>query len=244
MAVSFFGSAMMSDDLAETYALVKAARSPEYNRRIAAHEAGGHAFVARALGSSVSFVTIIPDGRTEGRCVRQGAPTASLNLLDEQEQKPAATTEEIVNICTQIGPLEIGAPRVEIAEESARAIVMITELVAGGTCESVLYPDHEPLPAEHDAIEALAIASVVSSSPAALLTYCRAEAEALIRANIDIVESLTDSVVAEGALSGSRVDSIIAACIARRSLDAEVERRKAWRDITARASSFEAVRCG
>jgi hypothetical protein len=234
----------MITDLAETYAAVKTTRSPEYNRRIAAHEIGGHAFVARALGTSVDFVTIIPDGEFAGRCVRRGAPSASLNLLDEWKQKPVATTEEIVNVCAQIGPLEIGAPRVETAEEIARAMVLITELVAGRVCERVLFPDHSPLPAEHDVIEAMAIASVVSASPAALVTYCEAEAGALIQGNLSVVSALTDALVEKGTLVGDEVDQIISATLAAETLAAEHERRKRWHDVIASASTFKAEHHG
>ena len=47
-------------------------RTPEMNRRIAAHEVGGHGFLARVLGNSVLYCTILPGGGFEGRCVRAG----------------------------------------------------------------------------------------------------------------------------------------------------------------------------
>jgi hypothetical protein len=55
----------MNDQLDATYAVVKAGRSAEYNRRVASHEVG-HCLTSRALGSSVDFVTIIPDRQFSG----------------------------------------------------------------------------------------------------------------------------------------------------------------------------------
>jgi hypothetical protein len=238
-------SAMIAD-LAETYAAVKAARSPEYNRRCAAHECG-HAIVGRALGSVIELVTIVPDGEYAGKCVRRGAPSRSLNLLDEQkvrEQTPTAlATADIVAVCAQIGAPELGAPRVDLAEEITRSQTNIIECLAGSVAERVMFPDLPPLPAEHDRAEARALASVVCASPTAIdamLAYADAEAKALIEANLDIVEALTDALVAEGTLSGDEVDVIISACVARRSLAAEHERRRRWRDVVAGASSFKA----
>jgi hypothetical protein len=229
----------------ETYAAVKAARSPEYNRRCAAHECG-HAIVGRALGSFIELVTIVPDGEYAGKCVRRGAPSTSLNLLDVQklkEQMPTAlTTAGIVEICAKIGAPELGAPRVDIAEEITRSQTAIIECLAGTVGERVMFPDLLPLPAEHDRIEARALADVICTSPLpvdSLLAYAEAEAEALIRNNRDIVAALTDALVEKGTLSGDEVDAIIAACVARRSLAAEYERRRRWAGVVASASSFE-----
>jgi hypothetical protein len=123
------------------YATVKAARSPEYNRRIATHEIG-HCYVSRAVGSFVDFVTIVPDGMFAGRCVRRGAPSPSLGFVDENaavEAEPITeqtgpTTDDIVSVCAKIGPPRLGKPRITLAQEMTRAIVMVTELVAGRVC--------------------------------------------------------------------------------------------------------------
>jgi hypothetical protein len=233
-------------DLVETYAAVKAARSPEYNRRCAAHECG-HAIVGRALGSFIELVTIVPDGEYAGKCVRRGAPSRSLNLLDQQkvrEQTPTAlTTMDILDICAKIGTPEVGTPRVDLAEEITRSQTNIIECLAGTVGERVMFPDLPPLPAEHDRAEAGALASVICASPLAvdsLLTYAEAEAEALIRNNRDIVEAATDALVEKGTLSGDEVDAIISDCVARRSLAAEHERRRRWAGVIAGACRFHA----
>jgi hypothetical protein len=240
---------MNADQLDDSYAAVKAARSPEYNRRCAAHEIG-HAIVGRALGSIIEMVTIVPHGEFAGRCVRRGAPSVSLNLLNEQEAEAATTvkmptTADLVAVCANIGAPEVGTPRVDLAEEITRAQTHIIELIAGSACESEMFPDLPPLPAEHDRREARALASVICASPAAvdaLLVYCEAEAEALIRNNIDGVEALTAALVAEGTLSGDQVDEIIADCVARRSLAAEYERRRRWKSAIANAKEIEKYR--
>jgi hypothetical protein len=232
-------------NLAETYAAVKAARSPEYNRRCAAHESG-HAICGRALGSVIEFVTIVPHAGFAGRCVRSGAPSTSLNLLDEQklkEQAPALTTVDILDICAKIGAPELGSPRVDLAEEITRSQTNIIECLGGAAGEVVMYPDLPPLPAEHDRAEARAFAGVICASPAAvdaLLAYAKAEAEALIRDNRDIVEAMTDALVEKGTLSGDEVDAIIAAGVARRSMAAEFQRRHYWRAVVANAERFQA----
>jgi hypothetical protein len=221
----------------DLYLAVKAARSAEYNRRVCAHEIG-HAYVARACGSFVEFVTAVPHGDFAGRCVRRGAPSSSLNLVDER--KPAPTTEQIVDICEAIGPLEIGTPRVKCAEEITRAQTMIIELVAGNVCERVFFPDHEPLPAEHDLAEARALASVTCASPSALLRFAELEAETLIRAHLSVVTALIDDLIERGTLTGDEVDWIISAAVA---LETERCRRADWRARELAANSFQ-IECG
>jgi hypothetical protein len=240
---------MNADHHNEAYAAVKAARSPEYNRRCAVHEAS-HAVLGRAMGSFIELVTIVPSGSYAGRCVRRGAPSAaqaSLNLLDEQKVKdnsPAApTTADLVAVCAHIGAPEVGTPRVDLAEEITRAQTFMIELVAGSVGERVMFPDMPQLPAEHDRAEARALASVVCAMPSAidaLLAYAEAEAEALIRANLDIVEALADALVAKGTLSGgAEVDEVIATCVARRALAKERERRRRWQAICISAGAFK-----
>ncbi len=225
----------------DLYVAVKATRLAEYNRRCAYHEIG-HAYVARACGSLVEFVTIVPHGVFAGRCVRRGAPSSSLNLADERKLPPIApTTEQIVSICAAIGAPEIGAPRVECAEEITRAMIMVTELVAGRVCEKVLFPDHEPLPAEHDLIEARALASVVCASPGAveaLLTYAMAEAEALIRAHFAAVSALVDALVEKGTLTGRQVDEIISGAVAAEMVASERAERRQWQVRVNNAAKF------
>jgi hypothetical protein len=232
----------------DLYDAVKATRSPEYNRRIASHEIA-HAYVGRALGTSVDFVTIVPSGGYAGRCVRRGAPSSQLNLVDERKLAPTPapttepTTQQVINICTAIGAPEIGMARVECAEEIMRAQIVVTELVAGRVAEKVFFPDHEPLPAEHDLLEARAFASVCASPGAAvdaLLRYAEAEAETLIRAHLPVVAALIDQLVEHGTLSGEQVDEIISGAIAAEIFSAEHQRRRKWDEALKGAANFAA----
>jgi hypothetical protein len=235
---------MNADD--ETYAAVKAARSPELNRRCAAHESS-HAVLGRAFGSLIELVTIVPDDVFAGRCVRRGAPSTSLNLLNDQKVEAAttikmATTTDLIEVCERIGAPELGTPRVGLAEEITRAQTHVIELLGGSVGERVMFPDLPPLPAEHDRIEARALAYVVCASPAAvdaLLAYCEAEAEALIRANIGIVSALTDALLEKGTLVGEEVDQIISATVAAEMLAAEQARRRQWQQRARNAAQFK-----
>lgn len=235
------------------YHVVKASRSPELNRRIAAHEIG-HAYAARALGSFVEFVTITPFGRYAGRCVRRGAPSpSSLAFLDENATKrvdpvaDASSTAKIVSMCAGIGAPAIGVARVEFAEETVRAWVMIVELVAASVCERVMFPDLPVLGAEHDIIEARALASVICStahSIDALLAFAEAEAEGLIRIHMGAVEALIEALVEQGTLSGEQVDQIISRGIANENVAAERARRQHWAQEMERAKRFREMNHG
>jgi hypothetical protein len=229
------------------YATIKGARSPEYNRRIATHEIG-HCYISRAVGSFVDFVTIVPNGVFAGRCVRRGAPSPSLAFVDERaaevepiREQAAPTTDDIISICAKIGAPKLGQPRVAMADEITRAIVMVTELVAGRVCERNFYPDHDPLPAEHDYIEARALASVVCAAPSAVdafIRFAEAEAEALIRAHLGVVTELVDALVEHGTLSGEQVDRIISNAVAGEMVADENARREQWRRCLKGAGTF------
>jgi hypothetical protein len=235
-----------ADQHDEAYARVKSSRSLEYSRRCAAHEIG-HAVVGRAMGSVIELVTIVPDGVFAGRCVRRGAPSTSLNLLNEQKSEAAParrklSTADLVAVCAHIGAPEMGTPRVDLAEEITRAQVNIIELLAGTVCERIIFPDLPPLPAEHDRMEARALASVVCVSPLsidALLAYAEAEAEALIRGNLGAVSALTNALVEKGTLLGEEVDQIISATIATETLAAEQARRLQWQLRAENAANFK-----
>ncbi len=217
-------------------------RSPEYNRRVASHEVG-HCFLARALGSTVSFVTIIPGDGFEGRCVRTGYRPSSLNLLDES---PAPTTDQIVAVCARLEKLtpEIGTARVESSEYYVRAQVAAIELVGGRVAEQILHPNNAPLPAEHDQIEARAFAAVACAAPqaaSALLAYAEAEAAALLSAHLGVVTALVDAVVERGFLTGDEVDQVIMRAMAAETLAVERQRRRDWQERQASAAAFVAA---
>lgn len=221
-----------------------AGRTTESNHRIAGHEIG-HAFLARALGSIVHFVTIIPHGDFAGRCVRSGPPS-SLGLLDES---PVSTDEvvDVLDVCARLERLtpEIGSSRIIDADGLVRAQVACVELVAGRVAEQVLFPDLPPLNASHDCVEAAAfarVAVVAQAAAADLIRYAEAEAAALIRENLDIVLALVAAILERGILSGDEVDAIIAQAVAARAAESERQRRAEWRRAEQSAKAFDAFR--
>jgi len=86
-------------------------RTSERNRLIAGHEIG-HAFLARALGSTVHSCSIIPGDGFEGRVIRSGK-----SQLDFTEY-PRAGTEEVLDGCERLERLapEVGSGRVGTAK--------------------------------------------------------------------------------------------------------------------------------
>jgi hypothetical protein len=212
-------------------------RSAQRNRQIAGHVIG-HAFITRVLGSHVHLVTIVPGDGFEGRCVRSALPK---QLTFERQ------TTEVLSICERLEGLttpELGGNRVSDAESIVCAQSMVIELVAGEVAEQLLHPDDPSLGAEHDGIEARAIARVIcaagaSPAVAALVRYAEAEARALLLANRDIVDALVEALIERGALSGDQVDETISQVVAMRLIKIEQQRREDWKQRQQSAENFE-----
>jgi hypothetical protein len=204
-------------------------RSPEMNRRIAAHECG-HCLAARALGTNVHFVSIIRDGKYEGVCVRSG-PTSEHAFSSDLETK----TNNILSLCERLqrlSPPELGSARVADSEYYVRLQCNLIELVAAECAELILHPDLPPLGAANDLAEAHAVAGIaVAGQPAvaSLLSYCRAEAQALLQGNVDILRALVEALIDRGTLTGDQVDAVISHEVAMRSLRLEHQRRADWK---------------
>jgi hypothetical protein len=181
------------------------------------------------------LVEIIPHGVFSGRCIRTGF-ASSLALFDEKADVP----RDLVRICAEVGPPPPGASRVESAEAIVRVQVLITELLAGSVAERIMHPDLVPLNAEHDEIEARALAETCASNVDALLTFCAAEAESLIRAHLDVVKALVVGLLEKGRLYSGEVDQIIADTVGRRQIAEEHERRRQWAQRVKNAAAFQA----
>jgi hypothetical protein len=209
-------------------------RSDLLVRRIATHESG-HFLVARALGSIVESVTIRPGSGFEGQCLRRGAETpASLHLR-------ASSTEfiDVLDVASRLSVPSFGEARVAISEGVVRAETLIIELVVGTVGEVVALPDVEPLSAEHDLIEARALAGVVSFAVEPFLAFCQAEAKVILSANRDVLLALADRLVERGTLSGEEVDEVIGEAVASRLIVAEHQRRADWRRRERNAQAFQ-----
>jgi hypothetical protein len=212
-------------------------RSAERNRRIVAHEIG-HAYVARALGSTVLSCSVIPGDGYEGRVIRSG-PKSQLDFTEY----PRAGTDEIVDVCERLEHMapELGSGRVADSEMYIRAQCLVIELLGGEVAEQILHPDQPSLGAKHDFVEANAFARVaVAATPAvaALLAYCEAEAAALIRANIELVHALVEALIERGILTGDEIDTIIARTISMQSIVEEKQRRAGWQRTVESAACF------
>jgi hypothetical protein len=75
----------------------------------------------------------------------------------------------------------------------------------------------------------------------ALLAYAEAEAENLIRENLNVVSALVDALVAspKGKLTGQQVDALIESAVDREHhLTFEVGRRADWRLVEQSAGAF------
>jgi hypothetical protein len=172
--------------------------------------------------------------------------SVSSNRCRDDENRPAATTEEIINICAQIGAPEIGMPRVQWAEEIIRAQTLCMELLGGTVCERVIFPHLTPLAALHDQLEARALASVACASRDsidAMLTYAEPGAEWIIRGQLGVVSALIDALVDKGTLMADEVDLIIRDTIARKLMAAEHDRRKQWQRVLANAATKSRELC-
>jgi len=188
----------------------------------------------------VHLVTIVPGDNFAGRCVRSGPPS---NFDFDDRIPPESQTSEILTVCEQLarmGPT-LGSSRVADAEIFVRAQTTMIELVGGQVAESILHPDVPNLGAQHDFVEARALAGVAcAASPAvaALVAYAESEAHALLSDNTDILRDLVEALIERGTLSGDEVDTIIEHRIALRSIAAEHQRRDEWRQKELNAAAF------
>lgn len=219
-------------------------RSALLNTRIAGHETG-HALCARAVGSVVHSVTIVPHGQFAGRCIRSGAPSA-LALQIDADDRPPLTGQEVVDICARLEALtpEIGSCRVADAEYIIRSQCAAIELVGARICEAILHPGLPPLNSDHDTREALALARIAAATRSAacdLVAYAEAEAAGLIRENIDVALALVAALIANGTLTGEQVDRVIVDAVGARAQAAELRRRADWHAREASAKKFLAV---
>jgi hypothetical protein len=188
------------------------------------------------LGTKIWQVTIVPDpiGGYQGKCVRS-APVDELTFDDR--------TAEIVDVCARLEKLTpiLGSDRVESSEYYIRSQNNVIELVAGECAELVLHPELESLGAKHDFVEANAFARIaVAAQPAvaALISYCRAEATALLTSNRNILNALVEALIKRGTLDGDEIDEIIADTISALAVEAERVRREDWRERERRAVQF------
>lgn len=76
------------------------------------------------------------------------------------------------------------------------------------------------------------------SAAAALVDACRVEAATLLRGNAHIVRSPATELLIRRTLTGIEIDEVIVRAIAAKLADAEMRRRRDWRERAESASAF------
>jgi hypothetical protein len=133
-----------------------------------------------------------------------------------------------------------GMPRSEAGEIYSHAFVRVVELVAGTDGERLLLPG-EPWFAADDEKQAHAFASLITSSPAAavaLVDACRVEARELLLKHEHVVRALAAQLQRDRTMDGAAIDLCIARAVATKETDAEMRRRRDWRERTESARAF------
>jgi hypothetical protein len=107
----------------------------------------------------ISHVSITRGDGFEGRACGANYRESRCNLEDQ--------TGTILAGCARIEKLApgLGSSRSESAELYVKAQTMTIELVAGSIVETILFPDLPPLCAEHEKIQARAVATIACASP-------------------------------------------------------------------------------
>jgi hypothetical protein len=208
-------------------------RSPEFDRRVAIHEAG-HVVVGRALGQLVSGSTIEPGANYSGATWGVGSDPSRF-----------CTSEEILETCAALSSLmpAFGEPRDDVAVELVQTHARVIELLSGTEAERQLFTTASPLEAPHDIAEARAHAALICCTPVAVeafLAYAKVEAAELIRTHRDLVEAIADALIEHHTLDAAQIDTTIADAVARDALRIEQERRAAWKQVATTAATFEA----
>jgi hypothetical protein len=214
------------------------ARSEADDVRLSFHESS-HAVVGRWLtGEAIGGVTIVAANGYGGLC-----------WGPRYVDRAKFCDDEVPELCSQIaqfmpGP---GESRANVAD-----IVFLhcynrcVELVAGTQGER-LFLDGEPWFAADDERQAVAYASLITSSPAsaaAFIAACRIESAALLMASALIVHALAAELVQRRTMNGAEVDAVIESAVAAKALADEIERRCDWKAAVENAEAFVALNMG
>jgi hypothetical protein len=208
----------------------EARRSPADDMRVCSHEAS-HATVGRVLGQPLGGMTAEPGFGFSGRV-----------WGPKFESRFAADEESAPSLCEKIAGLMpgLGEDRSSIADIVLHCHLRITELVAGTEGERLFLPG-APWHAVDDEKQALAYASLITSSPAAaaaLVDACRVEARELLRSHEDVVRALAARLQRERTMDGAAIDQCISQSISARAAEVERQRRADWRERQESARAF------
>jgi hypothetical protein len=203
--------------------------TPADDVQISLHESS-HAVVGRWLtGEAIGGVTIVAANGFGGLC-----------WGPHYVNRAKYSEGEVPKLCEQIGPLmpAPGESRAGVADIFLHCYNRVTELVAGTEGER-LFLDCEPWFATDDERQAIAYASIVTSSQesaAAFISACRAEAATLLRQSAHIVQALASELRVARTMNGAEVDACIERAVMEKQFGDEVQRRKAWKRTEANAA--------
>jgi hypothetical protein len=206
-------------------------RSAADDERVALHEIGGHALVGRLLGCEVGGCTCEP-----------GPDFGGLTWGPAHDRRAKFSSQDAASICAIIGPAmpAPGEKRDNVVDVFMHVHTRVVELVAGSVAEALFLPG-EPWPADSDRAQERALASLICSSPEsieAFIDFCMAEAAALLRPREHIVRALTDELRNRRTMTGIEVNETIARAVAAKAADAEMRRRREWRQREESARAF------
>ena len=205
------------------------ARSEADDVRISLHESS-HAVIGRWLtGEAIGGVTVVASSTFGGLC--WGPHYAHRAKFSEGE---------VPELCSQIAALmpAPGESRAHVADIFLHCFNRVTELVAG-TQGEMLFLDGEPWFAADDERQAIAYASMVTSSPAsaaAFISACRVEATTLLTASAHIVRAVAAELQIARTMNGAEVDRCIEQAVAAKTLSDVRQRRANWARVEANAA--------
>ena len=208
-----------------------AGRSESADERIALHEIGGHALVARLVGNELGGVTCDP-----------GPDFGGLTWGPAHDRSAKFSSSDTASIAAIIGSTmpRAGEDRSEFADVYMSVHGRVVELVAGSVAEALFLPG-EPWPAHSDRKQERALASLICSSSEAtdaFIDFCMVEAAALLRPREKIVRALTMELLLRRSMTGAEVDQAINAAVAAMSIDDERARRADWASVMVSAAAF------
>jgi hypothetical protein len=204
-----------------------AARSASDDIRICYHEAS-HAGVGRQLHATAL-----------GGCTVEAGPDYS-GLTWGPAYVRRTKFSDAPSLCSQLAGVmpQVGESRADCADLYLHCFHRVVELVAGTEGER-LFCDGEPWFAADDERQAFALASLVTSSPAAaaaFIEFARVEAVSLLTASAHIVRALAAELRFKRTMDGAAIDRCIERAVAIRAAEIEAQRRADWRERQASAA--------
>jgi hypothetical protein len=205
--------------------------------RCSIHEAA-HCLIARLNNAPVLSVTTIPNptlGYSGQALIGHGPPMA--RTMEEH----VSHTREIVSTVGRHMPGH-GEDPDDAAPWFLSVHKRVTELLAGAAGEIITFGHADDGRSRSDYnlawLQARSICSSgVSTEP--FLEFALAEAIELLRPYHPVLTALANELAARRELDGPDIDRIIAAALTQQDRDRELNRRKAWHDLTRRAKTFE-----